>query len=1075
MFDMRRRKFIALLGWGAAMPSIDRQLGARAHHIGAARPTLPPLPSGNNLIQSPNDITAAAWALDGVTAAHTTGPAPEGTPTVTHIVETATSGLHAFSQSFAHSGGARTYVLTADVKSTGRSLFMQFADGNRGIGSGFILVGAGSIFSPDTFGARRSILDQSIRPVAQGFYRISIRVISSAAAKQQVQFLLFNAANMATYAGDGVQGIEICNVHLAPSAPLSAGTFHVAANGNDSGDASEANPWRTIDTLNAHLFAPGSSILFRGGDVFVGNFKPNIAGGGSQASPVIIGSYGTGRATIHPAFGGETGIINIEAMSGITVQDLILAAPDLTKMPRGGVRIGNNSGNRNGGYIIQRNDISGIRYGQTKGDFGGEIFIEGSPGTGGIENIVIKNNNFHGLSGITSRDDMGVGGFGGQPILNMTQVGNLVYHIGASEINPITNNVSFPPMGDGLDFNSITNVVAKYNIVHDNAANYDNTSSGPCAFLSTNSSGCVWRFNEGYNIQPAVTLVAADFVGLDMDNGTSGSLAEFNYMHDNYNSGFMFFSNGNAAWNNNTIRKNLSVNNCKAGISGFGEYTITIPGGNVTLHLDNNVGYNDRVYNGRQFGTLGQGNAALAINQPGNFNGSISNNVGVISQDIYGLWTPINARTNGPYSNPVTVSGNQWFGRNGGSINFWWGPTQYSSLSGWQFATGKSGNGAAAGSSPNIFPTTSLGLSSAERTLCVNALTAIQGIPGIDIVGSRAAALAQRLSSVDAPITLPEYIALGFALTRMDTSASTALLARLEPIMLGSEPNPTPNGVPYDGSSYNNDLGPGAYPANITHGTYFSSVVNAVTGYCIYLPPEHATNPNQRFNVIYFLTGQGYGSGATENSEVTTDPELISNLRLIPPTIMVFPNPYQNSKYMDAAPGTSMFGIEMFESQFINELVPFIDANYRTRASRGGRAIMGFSGGGQGALRVAFKYPALFSSVEGMSSAVDDNASNVAVNEPQLLAAMFNGDANAFDAQTANGQARANRANIISSGLAIHMSVGSADALLPNNQALDALLTSLGIPHDPLEVITGGAHDPRMIFNMIGPAPLPIY
>src|SRR5262249_26066726 len=103
----------------------------------------------------------------------------------------------------------------------------------------------------------------------------------------------------------------------------------------------------------------------------------------------------------------------------------------------------------------------------------------------------------------------------------------------------------------------------------------------------------------------------------------------------------------------------------------------------------------------------------------------------------------------------------------------------------------------------------------------------------------------------------------------------------------------------------------------------------------------------------------------------------------------VFPNPYQNSKYMDAAPGSPMSGIEMFESQFINELIPFIDANYRTQASRDGRAIMGFSGGGQGALRLAFKYPALFSSVEGMSIAVDDNASNVAVNEPQLLAAMI--------------------------------------------------------------------------------------
>ena len=280
-----------------------------------------------------------------------------------------------------------------------------------------------------------------------------------------------------------------------------------------------------------------------------------------------------------------------------------------------------------------------------------------------------------------------------------------------------------------------------------------------------------------------------------------------------------------------------------------------------------------------------------------------------------------------------------------------------------------------------------------------------------------------------------------------------------------------PNGVPYDGSSYNNDLGPGAYPANITHGTYFSSVVNAVTGYSIYLPPEYAASPNQRFNVIYFLTGQGFGSGATENSEVTNDPELISNLQRIPPTIMVFPNPYQNSKYMDAAPGSSMSGIEMFESQFINELIPFIDANYRTRASRDGRAIMGFSGGGQGALRLSFKYPTLFSSVESMSGAVDDNASNVAVNEPQLLAAMFNGDANAFDVQTANDQAKSDRANIIESGLAIHTSVGSADALLPANQVLDALLTSLGIPRDPLEVIPGGIHDLKTIFNIIGPTP----
>src|SRR5499427_9237718 len=150
-----------------------------------------------------------------------------------------------------------------------------------------------------------------------------------------------------------------------------------------------------------------------------------------------------------------------------------------------------------------------------------------------------------------------------------------------------------------------------------------------------------------------------------------------------------------------------------------------------------------------------------------------------------------------------------------------------------------------------------------------------------------------------APVALAHPRRASYSRNAAQASAYRSTLSATETI---TRVRMMPNGVPYDGSRYNNDLGPGAYPANIAHGTYFSSVVNAVTGYSIYLPPEDATNPNQRFNVIYFLSGQGFGSGATENSEVTNDPELISNLQLIPPTIMVFPNPYQNSKYMDAAP-----------------------------------------------------------------------------------------------------------------------------------------------------------------------------
>src|SRR4051812_39755127 len=47
---------------------------------------------------------------------------------------------------------------------------------------------------------------------------------------------------------------------------------------------------------------------------------------------------------------------------------------------------------------------------------------------------------------------------------------------------------------------------------------------------------------------------------------------------------------------------------------------------------------------------------------------------------------------------------------------------------------------------------------------------------------------------------------------------------------------------------------------------------------------------------------------------------------------------------------------------FIKELIPHIDKNYRTIASRKGRAVEGFSQGGRGAARYMFKYPKLYPS-----------------------------------------------------------------------------------------------------------------
>jgi hypothetical protein len=107
----------------------------------------------------------------------------------------------------------------------------------------------------------------------------------------------------------------------------------------------------------------------------------------------------------------------------------------------------------------------------------------------------------------------------------------------------------------------------------------------------------------------------------------------------------------------------------------------------------------------------------------------------------------------------------------------------------------------------------------------------------------------------------------------------------------------------------------------------------------------------------------------------------------------------------------------------------------------------------------------MFSSVFAFNPAVDDNASNVMINEPGLMAAMFNNDSTLFDQNTVFTLANNNAANI--RGLPIHIAIGSLDDLLPYNQDLFATLDELGIPHDTLEIISGADHSTLVLPNKI--------
>lgn len=151
---------------------------------------------------------------------------------------------------------------------------------------------------------------------------------------------------------------------------------------------------------------------------------------------------------------------------------------------------------------------------------------------------------------------------------------------------------------------------------------------------------------------------------------------------------------------------------------------------------------------------------------------------------------------------------------------------------------------------------------------------------------------------------------------------------------------------------------PTALAQHIVHQTYQSEAMRRKVGYSLYLPPGYNDKKNAavRYPVIYHL----HGAGGNELRAVASAQVLHEAIMAgrTPEIIMVFPNGGRSTMYQDSADGRFLA-----ETTFIKELIPHIDATYRTIADRKGRCIEGFSMGGRGAVHLALKHPDLFCSL----------------------------------------------------------------------------------------------------------------
>lgn len=168
---------------------------------------------------------------------------------------------------------------------------------------------------------------------------------------------------------------------------------------------------------------------------------------------------------------------------------------------------------------------------------------------------------------------------------------------------------------------------------------------------------------------------------------------------------------------------------------------------------------------------------------------------------------------------------------------------------------------------------------------------------------------------------------------------------------------------------------------DVPHGavavrTYYSNVLKKFRRLHIYTPPGYEAN-QRKYPVLYLH----HGANESDQSWSTVGragfilDNLIADGKAVP-MIVVMPN-----GHIDQTPpnigrgggsGTPPLGRELadFPTEFIRDITPYVESNYRTIADRPNRAIAGLSMGGSQTLSIAFANLNRFSAIGVFSSGI---------------------------------------------------------------------------------------------------------
>jgi Right handed beta helix region len=357
-------------------------------------------------------------------------------------------------------------------------------------------------------------------------------------------------------------------------------SFYVSPQGNDDLDGlSPGRAWRTLHPLASVTMRPGDQILLAGGGRFSGTIRLRARDAGNPSAPVIIGSYGAGRATLVAS--DESGI-SVYDTAGVEIRNLAIVGGPGSLTAGGGIKLYSDlPGNRKLDHVaISDVEVTGFKNG---------IEIGGGRGATGFRDVRISDSALHG------NRDAGVTSYG--PAFDAAAPSYAHDSVLVSDVQ-VFDNLGNPDdrrtnTGNGIALGSVRGAVVEGSTAHDNGALCD-ALSGPVGIWAYDSTAVVFQHNVSYRNR---TGGRTDGGGFDFDQNVSASVMQYNLSYQNDGAGFFLFSDRpNRAQTGNVIRFNISSDDTRKS-EDYGAFEVAGPIYDAQIYHNTVVlGPNDAVH-----------------------------------------------------------------------------------------------------------------------------------------------------------------------------------------------------------------------------------------------------------------------------------------------------------------------------------------------------------------------------------------------------------------------------------------------------------------------------------------------